>query len=303
MTDHLPNFLIAGAAKSGTTSLYYYLMDHPEIYFSKIKEPEYLTSEVVTDQYLTRLSRRPYIKTLEEYKILFSDVKNEKAIGEGSTDTIYYYHTTIPRIMNLLGDPKIIIMMRNPPYAAFSMYSHMIRDNQEDLSFEDALAMEDERIRNHQPCAYHYKARALYAHQVKAFLEAFSQVKVLIYEEFIRDIPGTIKEVCSFLEIDPNYQPTNTSIRYNASGVPRLKWFNNIFTMKNPIQRHIRKIGMSLLSGPVYAGLRDSIRQKNIIKLKMKPETLAYLKEYYHEDILTLQKILDRDLGIWLNEK
>ena len=163
MTDHLPNFLIVGAAKSGTTSLYYYLMDHPEIYFSKIKEPDYLSSEVLKDQYLTRVSLRPYIKTINDYKELFNEVINEKAIGEASTDTIYYHKTTIPRIKSLLGDPKIIIMMRNPPYAAFSMYSHMIRDNRETLSFEDALAIENERIRGNWQCSYHYKARALYA--------------------------------------------------------------------------------------------------------------------------------------------
>ncbi len=302
MTEHLPNFLIAGAAKSGTTSLYYYLINHPNIYLSKIKEPDYLSSEVLKDQFITRVSLRPYIKTLEEYKDLFKDVINEKAIGESSTDTIYYHKTTIPCIKTILGDPKIIIMMRNPPYAAFSMYSHMVRDNREDLSFEDALAIEDERIRNNWQCSYHYKARALYSNQVKPFLESFSNVKILIYEEFVKDINGTIKNVCSFLDIDPNYKPSNTTVRYNASGIPRIRWINNLFLMYNPIQRSIRKIGTGLLTGPVYAGLRNSIRQKNIIRTKMEPATLTYLKEFYHDDILALQKIINKDLSIWLDE-
>ena len=181
------------------------------------------------------------------------------------------------------------------------MYTYLVRDNRETLSFEDALAAEDERIRDNWESCYSYKTRYLYANQVRAFLDLFTRVKILIYEEFIRDIPGTIKEICSFLEIDPEYKPMHTSVRYNASGVPRIRWFNNIFLMYNPIQLSIRKIGTALLSKPVYVGLRDSIRQKNIVKVKMKPETMTYLKEYFHDDILALQKIINKDLGIWLN--
>jgi len=301
MTDHLPNFLIVGAAKSGTTSMYYYLQDHPEIYFPAIKEPKFLSSEVLKDQYITRNKTDLFISSFEEYRNLFRMVQSEEAIGEASTDTLFHHESTIPRIKKYIGNPKIIIMLRNPPYAAYSMYSHLIRDNREEHSFEDALAIEDERIRNNWQSSYYYKTRFLYARQVKAFLESFAEVKILIYEEFIKDIPGTIKDICSFLEIDPDYQPAHTSIRYNTSGVPRIRWINEIFLMRNPIQLGIRKIGTALLSRPVYVGLRDTIRQKNIVKLKMKPETFTYLKEFYQDDILALQNIIHKDLSIWLN--
>ena len=300
MTQVLPNFLIAGAAKSGTTSLYYYLMDHPEIYFSPIKEPDFLTSPILKHQKNTIKARRPYISTIDEYYQLFSGVKDEKAIGEASTDTMFYHQTSIPRIKSILGEPKVLIILRNPTFASFSMYTHMIRDDREELSFEDALLKEEERIKENYQCAYLYKSRFLYYEQVKAFVESMKQVKVLIYEEFLMDIPGTIKNVCEFLEVDTSYVPSNSHIRYNASGVPKFAWFNKVFLMYNPIQRSIRNIGSTLLTPTRYVALRDTIRQKNMRRAQIKPETLAYLKEYFREDITKLQSLLDIDLTIWL---
>ncbi len=119
MTDHLPNFLIVGAAKSGTTSLYYYLHEHPEIFLSAIKEPKFFSSEVLKDQYLTRKNKDLYVGSYEEYRNLFRNVQSEKAIGEASTDTLFLYGSTIPRIKKYLGDPKIIVILRNPPAQPF----------------------------------------------------------------------------------------------------------------------------------------------------------------------------------------
>lgn len=299
LINPLPNFLIAGAAKSGTTSLYYYLYGHPEIFMSKFKEPEFFTHEMQEKYSKVIGNSLPYISKFADYLELFADVRNEKVIGEASTATIYYHSTSIPLIKKILGNPKIIIMLRNPVYACFSMYTHRIRDNRENFSFEEALKKEDERIKEGYRLSYHYKKRALYSDQVKAFLSSFSDVKVIIYEEFVKDIPATLRSVFDFLEVDSDYNPPNTSISYNASGVPRIRWINNIFTMKNPIQMGIQKIGNKILTPSVYAGLRDSIRQKNMIRAQMNPETLMYLQDFYSDNIRKLEEILDRDLSIW----
>jgi len=299
--EKLPNFLIAGAAKSGTTSLYYYLMDHPEIFFSANKEPSFLSADRYDSIAKLGLPTREYINSIEEYRQLFSQVGTEKAIGEASTDTLYYFSTSIPRIKQYLGEPKIIIILRNPPMAAFSMWTHMVRDNRETLSFEDALDFEDDRITHHAICAYHYKVRALYFEQVKAFQTAFPEVKCYIYEEFIKNINGTIRDICEFLDVDPAYQPSKTLV-YNASGIPRHRWINDLFIKYAPFRKVVRKIGTSLLSSSVYAGLRDEFRQKNMVKVGINPKTYNTLKDYYKKDILALQDLLNRDLSIWLDK-
>ncbi len=301
MKQVLPNFLIAGAAKSGTTSLYYYLMDHPEIYFSPNKEPDFLSSPALKNQYPLEVAHRPYISNIEDYYRLFEKVKNQKAIGEASTDTMYYHSTTIPRIKTILGKPRIIIILRNPPLAAFSMYSHMVRDDREELSFEEAIRLDASRKAQNYRSAYLYKSLFMYYDQVKAFLEQMDQVKVLIYEEVIIDIPGSIKQICEFLEVDAQYIPSNTSIRYNASGIPIVSWFNKLFLMKNPLQMGIRTVGTALLTPTKYVALRDSIRQQNMRKSKIHPETFAELKQTFREDILKLQNLLKKDLSVWLD--
>jgi hypothetical protein len=304
LSAKLPNFLIVGAAKCGTTSLYYYLADHPDVFFPKqYKEPNFFSSkEIVKTK--KRLGRfRPIINEWGEYKELFSGVTNEKAIGEASTETLYYYESSIPLIKQYLGDPKIIILLRNPVDQVFSRYTQMIRDGTEILSFEDAILAEDERIKSGWQYHYHYLRHAFYTNQVKAFIENFSSVKVYIFEEFMEDIRTSVQDVCDFLQINSDYISPNEGIRFNPSGVPRRKWLNDLFLMYNPIQQTVRKTGIFLLSESKYIALREKIRGRNLVKTKINQDTRLRLMTVFNEDILALQEVLNRDLSIWLDKK
>ena len=142
----LPNVLIAGAAKSGTTAMYFYLQNHPDIFFSRLKEPCFFSAQVfefpgngIGDE------QKKITQTLTEYELLFRDAGNQKIIADASQDTLYYPET-IPNIHKYLGDPAILIMLRNPIDRAFSAYGHLVRDNRERLSFEDSLQKEEQRI-------------------------------------------------------------------------------------------------------------------------------------------------------------
>jgi hypothetical protein len=299
----LPNFLIVGAAKSGTTSLYYYLADHPDVYFPKVyKEPNFFSATEIAKTRI-RLGRfRPIINEWNEYKELFVDVKNEKAVGEASTETLYYYECSIPLIKQYLGDPRIVILLRNPVDQIFSRYSQLVRDGSEILSFEDALSAEDERIKAGWQFHYHYLRHAFYTKQVKAFLENFSFVKVFIFEEFMTDIRRSVQEVCNFLQIDSDYISPNEGIRFNPSGLPRRKWVNDLFLMYNPIQQTVRKAGIFFLKESKYIALREKIRGRNLVKAKINTDTRERLMSIYKEDILSLQEVLNRDLSIWLDK-
>lgn len=300
----LPNFLIAGAAKSGTTSLYYYLKGHPEIYLSPVKEPCFFTGQTLNLPQKGILDdKKFYTRTFEDYCRLFQGAVGKKAVGEASADTVYFHEKTIPVIKRVLGDPAIIILLRNPVDRAYSAYVYLVRDNREPLSFEEGLAVEENRIRRDWQCMWHYKNRGLYYGQVKAFMEAFSRVKVLLHDDLKKNPISVIKEIYDFLGVDTSHRPANTATRYNTSGIPRFKSLNNLFLMKNIVQRTIRNTGSFLLTEDRWVKLRDTLRGKLLIKTEMKPETRAYLQQFFREDILKLQELTGKDLSAWLKEK
>jgi hypothetical protein len=297
----LPNFLVVGAAKSGTTALYYQLKRHPEIFCCPVKEPCYFSGRVLRlPQPGIGDERKFYVKTYADYCKLFEGAEGKKAIGEASADTLYFYEKTIPLIKQVLGNPRIIILLRSPVDRAFSAYLHLVRDNREALSFEEGLAREEERIHLDWQCMWHYKNRGMYYAQVKAFKTEFSRVLVCLYDDFKKEPQAVINQVCQFLEVDPDFQPANTRSRYNASGIPRFRSLNNIFLMKNIVQRTLRKVGSFVLTEDGWVKFRDSLRAKLYVKAVMKPDTRAYLQQVFREDILKLQNLLARDLGGWL---
>lgn len=297
----LPNFLLVGAAKSGTTALYYNLKGHPDIFLSPVKEPCFFSAQILRlPQKGIGDEKKRFVKTFTDYCKLFADAGGKKAVGEASADTLYYYEKTIPVIKKYLEDPRIIILLRNPVDRAFSAYMHLVRDNREPLSFEDGLEQEEERIRRDWQCMWHYKNRGMYYCQVKVFMEAFRRVKVFLYDDFKKDPLTTIKQVCEFLEVNTDYQPVNTGTHYNATGIPRFKTLNNIFLMKNIVQRTLRNVGRFILTEDGWVKFRENLRAKLFVKTSMKPETCAYLQGVFREDILKLRDLLDRDLGAWL---
>jgi len=124
--NKLPNFLIVGAPKCGTTSLYYYLKQHPDIFMPTMKEPRFFLSETMNFPHQGIDDRRVdkmIIKNLDDYKKIYLEADQEKARGDASAGNLYFYKKVIPGIKAYLGDPKIIISLRNPLDRAFSNYT------------------------------------------------------------------------------------------------------------------------------------------------------------------------------------
>ena len=178
MKNKLPNFLIVGAAKSGTSSLHNYLNQHHQVFMPsynkegmKVKEPRFLIKDLVQH----RLHNGVW--TFEEYQSLFTDVKDEKAIGESTVLYLYYYKHAINNIKHYLGeDVKIIIMLRNPADRAYSAFHHVSRGFKENNSFEKSLEIETGRMEkkeNLTPMVM-YKEMGMYYEMVKAYMEPFT---------------------------------------------------------------------------------------------------------------------------------
>lgn len=294
----LPNFLIVGASKSGTSSIYHYLKQHPEIFLSDSqKEGRYFSQ--MTGNYKGPGDKNvdaSITKDIEAYKALFKDHKEEKAIGDISPEYLYFHEKAIPLIKASLGDDvKIIIILRSPVARAFSGYTHFKRDKRETLSFEEALEKEDERKANDWIWAWQYKNSGLYYDQVKAYLDHFSKVRVVIFEDFKNDPQRILAEMCEFLEVSSNFN-FDTSYKYNVSGEPKNQVLYKLETSRGLIN-FLKKFIPSKL---VQRIKKNWTGEKQMVKSEMKPETKHALINFFKADVLKLQDLIHKDLSHWL---
>jgi len=295
----LPNFLIVGASKSGTSSIYHYLSQHPDIFLSNIqKEGRYFSQMTGNfngpgDKHIDNT----IIRNVEDYISLFNGYANQKAIGDISPEYLYLYEKSIPLIKQVLTETvKIIIILRSPVDRAFSSFNHYKRDKREFLPFEEALEKEDERMANNWIWAWQYKNSGLYYQQVKAYLDNFKNVKVLLYEDFNDDPNKILREICEFIEVSPDFE-FDTSYKYNVSGDPKSKVLYKLETSRGLVN-FVKKFIPKKLIAKIKNNLTG---EKQMVKSAMNPESRKQLIQFFREDILQLQQLLQKDLSRWLN--
>ena len=298
----LPNFLIVGVARSGTTTLYDYLRTSPHVFLPKKKEPKFFMADI---------RRRPYggpgdmkantgaINTESDFRRLFASAKGISSIGEASPNSLYYHEIAIPKILDLLGEPKIFIILRNPVERAYSAWKHLAIRARETRSFEYALANEDERVKNNYASIWHLKRVGLYYEPVKHYLESFRTVHVYIYEDWKHDFGALANELLKEMGEPPMLWPER--IVSNKGGVPKNltlqrylkggKW-DTIVKFRNKVLPFIPAIGTT-----------SWLSKKNITQPTMKMETRKKLWEYFSKDIERLSELLGRDLVcLWQTE-
>lgn len=291
----LPNFLIVGSAKAGTTSLNAYLNQHPEVFtpssllYHTKKEPHFFLE-------------KSGLQTAEEYEQLFLSVNHEKAIGEASGG--YLYDPSAPNnIHNFLGpDVKIIIILRNPIDMTYSLWGHMVRMGHEQLSFFEALQvetvrMEDDKFkRTVQDWVYNfaYVDRAKYAKQVKRYLDKFTHVKVLFFEEFFQSPESHYKDLCKFLDVSDEYVPEFKV--FNPSGGVRSKYIRRIMNDASAAWREPVK---KLLPTKCKNWLKTHINQLNRIQAPMPALSVTErenLRNIFIDDVAKLEQLVGRRL-------
>jgi hypothetical protein len=300
MKTKLPNFLIVGAAKSGTSSLHNYLNQHPEVFMPtfnkegmKVKEPRFLIKDLVQHRVHNG------VWTFEKYQSLFADVKDEKAIGESTVLYLYYYKDAIKNIKHYLGeDVKIIIMLRNPTDRAYSAFQHVSRGLSENNSFEESLEIETgrlEREENLTPMVM-YKEMGMYFEMVKSYKQSFKNVHIIFYEDFRDNIELEMSKVYNFLAISKNVE-IDLAARHNVGGK---RWKNE--TMKRVFTKDsaIKSILKSIFPKSIKKGMRNQLVNASTNKVvPIKEETRKMLNEYFKQDIKKLSELLNKDLRYW----
>ncbi|WP_289043727.1 sulfotransferase [uncultured Olleya sp.] len=292
----LLDFLIVGASKSGTTALSSYLSQNNSVFICEPKEPKYLSYSFLKNAYKgpgDSYTLKKCVKNFSDYTNLFSKAKDKDIKGEASVDMLYHYEQVIPEIKKQLGDPKIIIMLREPSKRAFSAYSHLIRDQRETESFKQGLVNENKRLNDGYEFIWAYKNEGFYFTAVKNYLENFTDVKVVIFEEFIINQQQVVNEVLSFLGVK-NFHTIKNALQ-NKSGKPKFKIINNFFLKDNII----KSIFKSILNEDLKQKIKNFVQNRNLEKIDSDEETLSNLKVLYREDIKKLSNLLERDLSVW----
>jgi hypothetical protein len=306
----LPNFLIIGAAKSGTTSLYKYLKQHPDIYMSPIKEPSYFIADEGEGLHSIGPNGQPIgggrITNLTTYQTLFSEATREKARGEASPKYLYFPEAA-QRIKSKLPDVTIIAILRHPVERAYSNFLHHVRDGREVYEdFAVALQEEPKRIKEGWGSEYHYRNRGFYYKQLLPYYAAFGSeaVHVFLYDDLRKDAVGVMRDIFRILGVDQAFVP-DVKAQYNVSGVPKNHFLHRVYHFLRGSNRSvIKELGKRVLPESTREKLKNNVTQslykKNFIKPQLPPEVRKELQQGYREDILQLQDLIQRDLSRWL---
>lgn len=273
-----PNFFIVGAPRAGTTALYNYLNAIPEIYMSPVKDPGYF---IPND--FRGFTEQTYIE-------LFKNVKNEIAIGEASAG--YLANSEAPkRIKEKSPSAKIIITLRDPVGRTFSHYLNWKRTGKIKISFEEGVEKFLDKNKNDEQLERLIYV-SMYYEQVKRYLEIFGKenVKILIFEETVKDVKNTIKKIFEFLEVQAE-PPENIEEQYSAYSEP-LGSIGTSIAQNKTISKIIKKI----LLGTKQEQLLRTLLNKKGEKPELLDITKKKLQSVFHDDVKKLEKLLGRSL-------
>jgi len=297
----LPNFVIAGAAKSGTTFIANALNEHPDIYLPKEKDHGYFTFQ---NQERPRWTgpgdekvNNGAITDFDRYRELFRRAGKYRVVGEANWFYLAF-PSSFARIRATLGNEvKIILVLRNPVDRAFSNYSALRRGGHEQLGFRAALDAEAERIAAGWSPFWAFRGLGLYSKQVEAAFAEFGRDKVgvWLYDDLENQPVAVLREMCRFLGVGTEGFHPATDIRYNASGMPRSAVINWLTYGHHPVPLRF------LLPIPrLRERIRARVANANLRRIPLDPQLRAELAEEFRGEVQALARLLDMDLQRWL---
>lgn len=291
----LPNLFLVGAPRSGTTAMYNYLGQHPDVFMPWVKEPHFFSADI----------RAPWnIQSEADYGALFTDSGEARLAGDGST---HYLQSKVAAaaIKSFNANARIVAMLRNPVDMTYSLHGHLVHTGTEPLtSFADALRQEPERLELLRPLRRGYPALgacyrdcADYAPQLSRYMSEFGRdaIKVVTYDDFAADPIAAAKEIYSFIGVDDAFQPRAEVL--NAQRVARGPLVRKLLPRSISARRRIR----SVLPPGVRRRLRD-LTSKERPRDPLAPEMRLELCRAFAPGVERLSALLSRDLTSWCEE-
>ncbi len=281
------DFFIVGAPKSGTTSLYNYLKQHPNVEMSSIKEPDYFTSNIFKNENIYYQKER--INNLDDYHRLFS--QSNCVRGEASVSYLFY-DGVAEDIFNYNNHAKIIIMLREPSDRAYSHYLMDCRLGYNSESFESIFLKKSTHV-NATKFYQQYIQLGEYSAQLKRYLNVFGKKNVLVldYESFKLNTENSLKKLFRFLNLNTNIK-IDTTQKHNTFLLPK-----NIIIKKLYKNFLLRKLA-SLFPYKINKKIKNYLFYSST-KPKISDELKSMLNKYYFNDIKELEKVLNTEFLKW----
>lgn len=294
----LPNFLILGAARCGTTSLHYYLAEHPNVCMSAIKEPNYFLFEQTPTGPVPCIAddRRLVTKSVperERYERLFAG--SAAAVGEASP--LYLYTRETPQLIRAaLPDARLIAIVREPVDRAWSHFTYVNDHLGDDVvpAFEQAADAEIGKGYEPYRTGTHFLRLSAYAQQLDRYRATFpaEQLLVISYDDLIHRTSATLARICAFLGIDDTFR-FDTSVQYNPSS-GQTSGIARVDRMIRPMYPYLKKALPAAVTGRLARGrakLRAAARVDSAVELPA--ELLVRLDDYFAPDLDWLRREVD----------
>jgi hypothetical protein len=312
----LPNFFLAGVPKAGTTSLYHYLAQHPQIYMSPLKEPCFFASEfrpkncdatlrrsversqrelkqyfakpVLTERFGAMVCEWP------DYLRLFEGVRDETVVGE-ATPGYLWSKTAARNIHDQIPGARILIMLRDPAERAFSQHLHVRAASKSRRTFREHI---EANLRNQSKqfgLDYPLLEFGLYHEQLLRYFQLFprEQICVQLYDDYQADPASTFSAIFRFLKVDAAFVP-QASKRHLEGSAPRRPALVHALQKTGVWQAAKRLTPRALL--PIARRAAFLPREQ----VKMSAEDRRFLVDYYAEDVRKVAGLIGRDLSAWL---
>ncbi len=296
----LPDFMIIGAARAGTTALHSFLRQSPQIFMPAQKEPNFFAFEGEPLDY-----RGPgadfvnnSIHSIEDYRAVFAAARADQLKGEASP--LYLFAPKAPeRIKAHAPNTRMIAILRNPIDQAYSHFMYATKSRIEPVEdFVQALGLEEKRLADHWQPLFGYSRFPRYAEQLDRYFAQFPREQILIrlYEDFLSDPAGLVGDIMAHIGADPAFRP-NMEAGINAGGRPKSKLFQDFLMKSNPITRAIGLV----VPQETRLKIRDRLAQFNLKNdEKIPAKAKAILKERLSGEIERLGPMIGRDLSGWL---
>lgn len=314
--NKIPNFIVAGAAKCGTTSLYHYLLQHPDVFMSPVKETNYFARDIKPEEFsreykgyelsknfnieayvngpMTSRQWGTYVRKREHYLKLFS--KAGKAIALGEVSNSYMYSSEAAE--NIRQDfplMKIVMILRQPAERAYSHYLANLRDGRTILSFKDEINHDDRKAEHGWGISHLYYELGCYDDQVKRFQTLFpaSQIRIYLFDDLKKNPADVVSDLFRFIGVNPDIV-INFREKHNEARIPKnpglIKWLT---------QTGLKRKLFRVLPDAMKRSVKDSFFRDGKVPA-MSPEDKAWMTDRYKTNIIALQDTLGRNLEHWL---
>lgn len=292
-----PDFMIVGAGKSGTTSLYRYLAEHEDIFMPHMKETWFF--HLIDNENKEILNFLPNVPTnLLSYLGLFADAQDGQKCGDVTPSYLYYHDLAIPNIKEYHPAPeelRIIVILREPISKIISQYNfvHLHGLDPEKLNFADSIKFEKERrLKNQTLADLFYVHTTLYYNSLKAYFDNFNHVKILLYDDLVDKPLELIRDLYEFIGVDSSHTPDSLGRKFN-----------------NSVRKEVPKNMFSKLilenRGAAFKFLPTNLKSKvkeRFLKNEFEGETIDHLKKVFKPEVEKLQTLIKLDLSQWLKK-